>query len=98
MYRREVKKLHDTKSGQAAGTTRELKRQYFMLMSFVKKTVMVPQPTLSNVRAAEGSVFGILKMIVLQQMFQLMIKTMMNLVTGFTMNANQRKIYGQKER
>jgi len=37
MYWREVKKLHVTKSGQAAGTTRESKWQYFMPMSFVKK-------------------------------------------------------------
>ena len=37
MYRREVNKLHDTKSGQVAGTTHESKWQYFMPMSFVKK-------------------------------------------------------------
>jgi hypothetical protein len=30
-----------------------------MPMSFVNKTVMIPQPTLSNVRAAEELVIGI---------------------------------------
>jgi len=37
MYRREMEKLHGTKSGQAAGTTHESKWQYFTTMSFVKK-------------------------------------------------------------
>ena len=55
MYRRELKKLHDTKSGQAAGTTHESKWQYFTSMSFVN-AVMIPRPTLSNVPAAEESV------------------------------------------
>jgi len=58
-YQREIKNLHDTKSGQAAGTTHESKWQCLMPMSFVKKTVMIPQPTLSNVRAAEELVIGI---------------------------------------
>jgi len=57
MYRREPKKLHDTKSGQAAETTHELKWQYFKTMSFVN-AVMIPRPTLSNVPAAKESVLG----------------------------------------
>jgi len=57
MYRRELKKLHDTKSGQAAGTTHESKWQYFTTMSFVN-AVMVPRPTPANVPAAEESVLG----------------------------------------
>jgi len=56
MHRRKLKKLQDTKSGQAAGTTHESKRQYFTSMSFVN-AVMMPKPTLSNVPAAEESVF-----------------------------------------
>jgi hypothetical protein len=52
-----MKKLHDTKSGQAARTARESKWQYFTSMSFVN-AVMIPQPTLSNVTAAEESVLG----------------------------------------
>jgi len=57
MYRREKKKLRDTKSGQAAGTTHESKWQYFTTISFVN-AVMIPRPTLSNVPAAEESVHG----------------------------------------
>jgi len=56
VYRRELKKLHDTKSGQAARTTRESKWKYFTTMSFVN-AVMIPQPRLSNVPAA-SSVLG----------------------------------------
>ena len=56
IYRRELKKLHNTKSGQAAGTTRKSKWQYFTMM-FVN-AVMIPRPTLSNVPAAEESVLG----------------------------------------
>jgi hypothetical protein len=52
-----VRKLQDTKSGQAAGTTHESKWQYFTAMSFVN-AVMVPRPTLSNVPVAEESVLG----------------------------------------
>ena len=37
MYRRELERMHDTKCGQAAGTTRESKWRYFTAMSFVKK-------------------------------------------------------------
>ena len=58
MYRRELKKLHDTKSGQAAGTAHESKWQYFTAMSFVN-AVMLLRPTLSNVPSAEESVLGI---------------------------------------
>ena len=54
---RSEKKLQDTKSGQAAGTTRESKWKYFTSMSFVN-AVMIPRPTLSNVQAAEESVLG----------------------------------------
>ena len=57
IYRRERKKLHGTKSGQAEGTTRESKWQYFTTMSFVN-AVMIPRPTLSNIAAAEESVLG----------------------------------------
>ena len=57
MYRREMKKLHDTKSGQTAGTTHESKWQYLTAMSFVN-AVMKPRPTLSNVPAAEESALG----------------------------------------
>jgi len=53
MNRRELKKLHDTKSGQAAGTTHESKWQYFTSMSFVN-ALKIPQPTLSNVPTAEN--------------------------------------------
>ena len=52
-----MKKLHDTKSGQAAGTTRESKCHYFTSMSFVD-AVRIPRPTLSNVTAAEEPVLG----------------------------------------
>ena len=52
MYRRELKKLHDTKSGQAAETTHELKWHYFTILFM--NTVMIPQPTLSNVPAASS--------------------------------------------
>jgi len=52
-----MKKLHDTKSGLAAGTTRESKWKYFTTMSFVH-AVMNPRSTLSNLPAAEESVFG----------------------------------------
>ena len=48
---RELKKLHDTKSGQAAGTTHESKWQYFKTMSFAN-AIIIPQPTLSNEPAA----------------------------------------------
>jgi len=44
-----MKKLHDTKSGQAAGTTHDSKWQYYTTMSFVN-AVMIPRPTLSIVR------------------------------------------------
>ena len=57
MYRRELKQPRDTKCGQAAGTTRESKWQYFTSMSFVN-AVMIPRPTLSNVPAPEESVLG----------------------------------------
>jgi len=57
MYRREMRKLHDTKSGQAAGTTHVSKWQYFTTMSLVN-AVMIPRPTLLNVPAAEESVLG----------------------------------------
>ena len=56
-YRRELKKLHDTKSGQATETTRESKWKYFTSMSFMN-AVMKPWPTPSNVPAAEESVLG----------------------------------------
>jgi hypothetical protein len=52
-----TEKLHDTKSGQAAETTHELKWQYFMTISFMN-VVIIPRPTLSNVPAAEKSVLG----------------------------------------
>jgi len=55
VYWRELKKLHDTKSGQAAETTHESKWQYITMMLLVN-TVMIPQPTLSKVPAA-SSVF-----------------------------------------
>jgi len=57
MYRRELKKLHETKSGQAAGTTRKSKWQYFTMMSFMS-AVMIPRPTLPDVPAAEESALG----------------------------------------
>jgi len=57
MYWRELKKLHDTKCGQAAGTAHESKWQYFTTMSFVN-AVMIPRPTLPKVPAAEESVLG----------------------------------------
>jgi len=56
MYQREPKKLHNTKSGQAAVITHESKWQYFMTMSFVN-AVIIPRPTLSNDPAA-SSVLG----------------------------------------
>jgi len=52
-----VKRMHDAKSGQAAGTTRESKWQYFTAMSFVN-AVMNPRRTLSSLPAAEESVIG----------------------------------------
>ena len=58
MYRRELERLHDTKCGQAAGTTRDSKWQYSTAMSFVKKIAIIPRPTLSNVPAAEKSALG----------------------------------------
>jgi hypothetical protein len=81
MYRRELDKLHDTKSGQAAGTKHESKWQYLATISFANP-VMIPRPTLSNVPAAEESVLRST-----QQMFRLMIMTMMNSVKGVPMNA-----------
>ena len=57
IYRRELKKLHDTKSSQGAGTTHDSKWQYFTTTSFVI-AVMIPRPTLPNVPAAEESVLG----------------------------------------
>ena len=57
MYGRKLKKIHDRRSGQATGTTRESKWQYFTAMSFVN-AVMNPRRTLSNVPAAEESVIG----------------------------------------
>ena len=56
MYQRELKKLHNTKSRQAAGTTHKSKWQYLMTVSFVN-AVIIPQPTLSNDLAA-SSVLG----------------------------------------
>ena len=56
IYRRQLKQLHDTKSGQAAGTAHESKWQYFTTMSFVN-AVMIPRPTLPKVPAA-SSVLG----------------------------------------
>jgi hypothetical protein len=53
VYRRELKKLHDTKSGQAAQTTHESKWQYFTMIMFMN-TVMNSQPPLSNVPAASS--------------------------------------------
>src|SRR5215510_4243708 len=58
MYRKELKKLHDTKSGQAARTTHESKWQYFSTMSFVN-AVMIPRPTLSNVPATSSDLASI---------------------------------------
>jgi len=57
MYRRELKKLHNKKSGQTAGTTHESKWQYFTSVPFVN-AVMIPRPTLSNVPVAEESFLG----------------------------------------
>jgi len=57
MYRRELKRLHETNSGQAAGTTRKPKWRYFTMMSFMS-AVMIPRPTLLDVPAAEESVLG----------------------------------------
>jgi len=50
-------KPRDTECGQAAGTTRESKWQYFTSMSFVNAAI-IPRPTLSNVLAAEDSALG----------------------------------------
>jgi hypothetical protein len=57
MYRRELKKVHDIKSGQAAGTARESKSQYFTTMSFVN-AVMIPRPTSPNLPVVEELAFG----------------------------------------
>ena len=57
IYRTELKKLHDTMSGQAAGTARESKWKYFTTMSLVH-AVMIPRTALSNVPQTEESVFG----------------------------------------
>jgi hypothetical protein len=57
MYRRELKKVHDIKSGQAAGTARESKWQYFTTMSFVN-AVMIPRRTSPNVPAVEELACG----------------------------------------
>jgi hypothetical protein len=57
MYEREQKRLHDTKSGQAAGTTHQSKWQYFTTMSFVN-AVMIPRPTPSHVVTEASSVLG----------------------------------------
>jgi hypothetical protein len=57
MYRRELKKLHDTKSDQAAGTTHESKWQYFTTTSFVN-AVMTPRPTQSKVQATWYDIYG----------------------------------------
>jgi len=57
LYRRELKKLNDTKSGPAAGPTRESKWQYFTTMSFMND-VMISRLTLSNIPAAEESDLG----------------------------------------
>jgi len=54
MYRRELKKVHETKSGQAAGTTRKSKWRYFTMMSFMY-AVMIPRLTLLDVPVAEES-------------------------------------------
>jgi len=56
IYRRELEKVHDTRSGQAAGPTHESKWHYFTRMSFVN-AVMIQRLTLSNVPAA-SSVLG----------------------------------------
>jgi hypothetical protein len=58
MNRTELKKLHDTKCGQAGGTTHDSKWQYFTTMSFVN-AVTIPRLTLSNVPATEESVLGV---------------------------------------
>jgi hypothetical protein len=50
-----MKKLHDTKPGQVAGTTQDSKWKYFTIMSFLN-AVMIPLPTLSNIPGAEQSV------------------------------------------
>jgi hypothetical protein len=57
VYSRELKKVHDIKSGQAAGTARESKWQYSTTMSFVN-AVMIPRPTSSNVPAVEELACG----------------------------------------
>ena len=49
MYGRKLTKIHDTKSGPVAGTTRESKWQYFTAMSFVN-AVMNARRTLSDAR------------------------------------------------
>jgi hypothetical protein len=56
MFWRELKELHDKISGQTAGTTHELKRQYFKV-SFVNP-VMMTCPTSSNVPMVEESACG----------------------------------------
>src|SRR5215510_4708473 len=58
MYQRELKKLHDTKTGQAARTKHESKWQYFSTMSFVN-AVMIPRPTLSKVPATSSDLGSI---------------------------------------
>jgi hypothetical protein len=58
MYQRELKKLHDTKSGQAARTTHESKSQYLSTMSFVN-AVMIQRHTLSNVPAVSSDLGNI---------------------------------------
>ena len=55
MYCREMKKLHDTKCGQAAGTTHEPKWQYFTNIPS-RNAAMILRPTLSNVPAVEESI------------------------------------------
>ena len=57
MYRRELKRLHETNSGQAAGTARKSKWQYFTLMSFMN-AVMI-RHTLSDIPVAEELALGI---------------------------------------
>jgi hypothetical protein len=53
MYRRELKKLHDTKSDLTARIVYESKCQFFSTMLFVN-AVMIPRPTLSTVPVASS--------------------------------------------
>ena len=101
MYRRELKKLHDTKSSQAAGTANESKWKYFTSMSFVN-AVMIPRPTLSKVPAA-SSVSGSARNLGdgnAKHTIRSMIMAMMGSVKGFRWTADRgtkRKIKLQEE-